>query len=271
MAETIFESRMAEATVTSDAVMAIESSNPIQALPLLPQPQLRSPLILALDVDERDHALRLVDELGEMVGCFKLGPRLVSRYGEDLIREIASRAPVFVDCKLFDIPSTMEAAVRASFAAGATFVTVHALSGREALLRMASLERELAVQRPFKILCVTVLTSWSEDSMPKNFSKHSLQEHVELLAEQVGEAGMTGLVCSPHELESLVEKGFYCVTPGVRIGTTVLGDDQARVMTPDQAIELGAKAFVVGRPIIEAKNPREAAVEYAIAMIGKRS
>ena len=96
---------------------------------------MKNPVILALDVDSRDQALQIADEVGEIVGGIKLGPRLCLRYGADFVREIAERAPVFIDNKHFDIPSTMEAAIRASFEAGATLATVHALSGLEALTR----------------------------------------------------------------------------------------------------------------------------------------
>jgi hypothetical protein len=117
---------------------------------------MRNPIIAALDVDSRDQALKLADDLADVVGGFKVGPRLCLRYGQDLVKEVAARAPVFVDNKHFDIPSTMEAAVRASFEAGASLVTVHALSGREALTKMATLEKELSQKRPFKILAVTI-------------------------------------------------------------------------------------------------------------------
>ena len=94
---------------------------------------MKNPIILALDVDTRDKALRIVDEVCDVVGGVKLGPRLCLRYGIDFVREVAQRSPVFLDNKHFDIPSTMEAAVRASFEAGACLVTVHALSGLEVL------------------------------------------------------------------------------------------------------------------------------------------
>ena len=90
---------------------------------------LKNPLILALDVDTTDDALKILDHVQDLLGGIKVGPRLVYRYGASFVTELAERAPVFVDNKYFDIPSTMVAAVKASFDAGATLVTVHAMAG----------------------------------------------------------------------------------------------------------------------------------------------
>jgi orotidine-5'-phosphate decarboxylase len=230
---------------------------------------MKNPIIAALDVDDLGQALRLADELADVVGGFKVGPRLCLRYGQDLIKEVAARGPVFVDNKHFDIPSTMEAAVRASFEAGASLVTVHALSGREALSKMAVLEKELSQIRAFKILAVTILTSWDENSIPGNFKQQSISQHVTELADLVLFSGMTGLVCSPQELELLQNKGLYLVTPGIRFNMDKLGD-QKRVMGPYEAIKAGASALVVGRPIIESKKPRETATDYVMAIYEKK-
>jgi orotidine-5'-phosphate decarboxylase len=227
---------------------------------------LRNPLIIALDVDSELEALRLVDELSPWAGAFKLGPRLCYRYGQDIVQKISTKAPVFVDNKYFDIPSTMEAAVRASFEAGASLLTIHALSGPEALRRLAKLECELREIRPFVILNVTILTSWSQDSLPSVFQTQSILNHVVALSEMVRESGLTGLVCSAHELSEIDTEGLFVVTPGVRFAGDAVNDQQ-RVMTPPQALALGAKGVVVGRPIIEAKNPAAKAKQYFESMI----
>lgn len=230
---------------------------------------MRNPIITALDVDSREQALKLADDLADVVGGFKLGPRLCLRYGQELVKEIADRGPVFVDNKHFDIPSTMEAAVQASFEAGASLVTVHALSGHESLGKMAALEKVLSQKRPFKILAVTILTSWDENSLPGNLKQQPISQHVTELADLVISSGMTGLVCSPHELDLLQNKGLYLVTPGIRFSMDSPGD-QKRVMDPFEAIKSGASALVVGRPIIEAKNPRETATDYVMALYEKK-
>lgn len=221
---------------------------------------LKNPLILALDVDTKGDALKIMDHVGDLLGGVKLGPRLIYRYGAELVREMSGIAPVFVDNKYFDIPSTMLAAVRTSFEAGATLVTVHALAGTEALRALSLLEAELNRIRPFKILAVTVLTSWEQRSLPASLHSWSIENHVRSLTQEVYNSGLTGLVCSGHELQYLNYPGLFKVTPGIRLSTEQrreIGEDQKRIMTPKQAIRAGASALVIGRPILQAHQPRE--------------
>ncbi len=224
---------------------------------------MRNPLVVALDVDTREQALKLADDLADIAGGFKLGPRLCLRYGMSFVQEIAQRAPVFMDNKHFDIPSTMEVAVRASFDAGASLVTVHALSGKEALMLMGKVEYELARVRPFKILAVTILTSWDEQSLPSNMKQQPVATHVQELAKMVQDCGVSGLVCSAQELELIKALPLYKVTPGIRFELSE-NQDQKRTMGPKEALKAGASILVVGRPIIQAKNPKEAALDYAM-------
>ncbi|WP_374033791.1 orotidine-5'-phosphate decarboxylase [Bdellovibrio bacteriovorus] len=226
---------------------------------------MKNPIILALDVDTRDKALKIADDVSDIVGGIKLGPRLCLRYGMDFVKEMAQRAPVFLDNKHFDIPSTMEAAVRASFEAGASLVTVHALSGQEALTRMAAVEKELNQQRPFRILAVTILTSWDQNSLPVNMKSQPIAQHVTELAALVKDSGLSGVVCSPHELDLLQKRDLYLVTPGIRFSMQDSGD-QKRIMGPKEALRAGASALVVGRPILEASNIKEAATDFVMAM-----
>ncbi|AHZ83392.1 orotidine 5'-phosphate decarboxylase [Bdellovibrio bacteriovorus] len=226
---------------------------------------MKNPIILALDVDTRDQALKIADDLSDIVGGIKLGPRLCLRYGMDFVKEMAQRAPIFLDNKHFDIPSTMEAAVRASFEAGASLVTVHALSGKEALTRMAAVEKELNQQRPFRILAVTILTSWDQNSLPVNMKSQPIAQHVTELASLVKDSGLSGVVCSPHELDLLQNRDLYLVTPGIRFSMQDSGD-QKRIMGPKEALRAGASALVVGRPILEASNIKEAATDFVMAM-----
>jgi orotidine-5'-phosphate decarboxylase len=234
-------------------------SRNLRALPM------NNPIILALDVDTREQALKIADDTAEIVGGFKLGPRLCLRYGKDFVKEIAARGPVFLDNKHFDIPSTMEAAVRASFEAGASLVTVHALSGAEALTTMAKIEKELNAIRPFKILAVTILTSWDQNSLPKNMKDQPISEHVKDLATLVKSSGLNSVVCSPHELDLLQNQDLYLVTPGIRFSMQDSGD-QKRIMGPKEALKKGASALVVGRPILEAPNLIEAATDFVMAV-----
>lgn len=222
---------------------------------------LKNPLILALDVDSKEDAQKILNHVGDLVGGIKVGPRLVYKYGASLVSELAEVAPVFVDNKYFDIPSTMEAAVRASFEAGATLVTVHALSGQQALTQLAQLESELNRKRPFKILAVTILTSWEKSSLPENFHSWSIENHVRSLSQLVYRSGLRGLVCSGHELEFISQADFFKVIPGIQLSQDnshqSLASDQKRIMTPKQAIKAGASALVVGRAILKSNQPRQ--------------
>lgn len=213
-----------------------------------------NPVCVALDLDDPNQAISMASELAPYVGGFKLGPRLIHRRGESIIQEISKLAPVFVDCKFFDIPSTMVASVRASFEAGASVVTVHALSGAEALHAMAKLEKEYNQIRPFKVLAVTILTSWSEESFPPVFKSSQLSTNVISLAKFVKESGLNGIVCSGEELKLLDGLGLYCVTPGVRLSGGK-SQDQKRIITPQAALKAGANVLVIGRPILESMNP----------------
>lgn len=221
----------------------------------------KNPICVALDVDTQDRALNLVQELKDVVGGFKVGPRLCLRYGSSLIEKIAQDAPVFVDNKHFDIPSTMVAAVQASFEAGATLVTIHSLAGQKALSELAELEKRWSQKRFVKVLAVTILTSWDDREFSPNFKQQSILAHVQELSKEVLKAGLSGLVCSPQELELLQGRGHYLVTPGIRFANNAT-QDQKRVLSPSEAIAAGANLLVVGRPIIEAQNPRTAAAEF---------
>lgn len=224
-----------------------------------------NPLCVALDVDDKQKAITLAENLSDFVGGLKIGPRLVNKYGESLIRDLSSIAPVFVDCKFFDIESTMLAAVKAVFEAGASVCTVHALSGADCLKALARLEKELNQDRPFRILAVTILTSWSEKSYPVIINNEPIDQLVLKLAQQVQDSGLNSIVCSAQELVFLKDLNLYKLTPGIRFDLDSAGD-QKRIATPDFAIKNGANALVVGRPIIEAQHPREKALDFTTAI-----
>lgn len=221
---------------------------------------MKNPIFVALDLDDAGRALEIAQELKTTVGGFKLGPRLIMREGAQLVSQISQLAPVFVDMKHFDIPSTMTSALRASFEAGASFATIHALSGREALVECAKLETQLSQQRPFQILSVTILTSWSETSYPPSLKSMRPADHVKDLAKFSLECGLKGVVCSGHELE-LLSRDHFKVVPGIRLPENESGD-QMRVLGPKEAMKKGAQALVVGRPILEASDMKSAAKKF---------
>jgi len=220
---------------------------------------LQNPIIVALDVDTSDECFRLAKALKSKVGAFKVGPRLSMRYGPQLVADLAKLGPVFVDNKYLDIPNTMEHAIRATFESGATLATVHTWAGLDALKRLATVEKELSQKRPFKILAVTILTSFTSETLPPGFDSHSVTHHVIDLAKLALGCGLTGIVCSPHEVGMVrgLSEDAFLVTPGVRFETEAVAD-QRRVQTPAEAMRAGSSALVIGRPIIEAKDPVEA-------------
>lgn len=230
-------------------------------------PELLNPIILALDVDSAEECFRLAGLLRDRIGAFKIGPRLGVRYGADLIARLAKMAPVFVDNKYLDIPNTMEAAIRATFEAGASLATVHAWAGSEALERLAKVESELNQIRPFQILVVTILTSFNRETLPPGLQEVPVQNLVEDLARLSLDSGLLGLVCSPQEVEGLraLSQDAFLVTPGVRLPEDDRGD-QKRIETPAEAIRRGASALVVGRPIVASKDP-VAAVERILESV----
>lgn len=225
---------------------------------------LKNPIFLALDVDDIREVRRISDAVAPHIGGIKVGPRLCMRYGPSLVGELAKTLPVFVDNKYFDIPNTMATAVTATFEAGASFVTVHAQAGSEALMRLAELEEKFNRERPFKILAVTILTSFTQKSLTSVSRDIPIKEQVNQLADLTLSSGLTGLVCSAEEVQSLrlSHPDSYLVVPGIRLPDGDNGDQQ-RVADPSSALRAGASALVIGRPIVDAKDPVAAASKFA--------
>ena len=221
--------------------------------------KIKTPIIVALDVNHPKEALSLAHSLRDLAGAYKIGPRLLLRADRSFIRDLADMAPVFIDQKFYDIPSTMISAVQASFDQGASLVTVHALAGRVALEQLAVLEGKLQNVRDFHILSVTILTSFSSSSLPSNMKNVSILDHVRMLVDLTVESGLKGIVCSPHEASEIrrIHNDLNIITPGVRLHKAQNLEDQKRVMSPQEAILNGASALVIGRPIISSKDPRK--------------
>jgi orotidine-5'-phosphate decarboxylase len=217
---------------------------------------MKSPYFFALDVDDPHQALKLAKQTAAFVGGFKLGPRLVLRAGSEFVRDVATLAPVFLDFKFFDIPSTIKAAVQASFELNVSYLTIHAANGTETLAEVAALEQKLNAIRPFRVLAVTVLTSLRPEAMPSYASRVPISDQVLELARMVFDSGLRGVVCSPHEIAAVHNlcKDSFIVAPGIRTSDEPLGD-QTRTLAPEDALALGASALVIGRPILQAANP----------------
>ncbi|MEK6281182.1 MAG: orotidine-5'-phosphate decarboxylase [Acidobacteriota bacterium] len=226
----------------------------------------RNKLIVALDVANADEARRLVSILRGVVGMFKIGSQLFTATGPDLVREIVGQGErVFLDLKFHDIPNTVAAAGIQATRLGVSIFNVHAGGGREMMRRTADAVAESAdverLPRP-AIIAVTVLTSANANTLREIGLTAEPADLVGRLASLAEASGLDGVVASPLEagvVRSTVKAtGFIIVTPGVRPAGAALGD-QRRVTTPREAIMAGADYLVVGRPILEAPDPAQAA------------
>jgi orotidine-5'-phosphate decarboxylase len=224
-------------------------------------------LIVALDVPSAAQARQLVQTLGETVNIYKVGKQLFTAEGPQLVRDlVASGRKVFLDLKFHDIPNTVAEAVRSAAGLGVSMLTVHA-SGGSKMLKTAA---EAAEQSPGKpvVLAVTVLTSLSDSDLQELGVSGNVLSQVLRLGALARTAGCGGLVASALEARELrreLGEGFAIVTPGVRPADAEIGD-QARVVTPRDAIAAGASHIVVGRPILAAKDPASAAQQILAEM-----
>ena len=217
-------------------------------------------LICALDLPTADEARALTDRLGEAVTFYKVGLQLVATDGMALARDLkADGKQVFLDWKLHDIGATVEKAAAALAGSGCDLLTVHARS------QVMAAARKGAEGSGLKILGVTVLTSLTDADLTADDHSLSAADLVALRVRQALDAGIDGVVSSPHEaaqVRALAEAAgrpdFLIVTPGVRPAGAAL-DDQARAATPASALTAGATHLVVGRPITAAPDPRAAA------------
>ena len=214
-------------------------------------------LYVALDLPSVSEARAMVDWLGETVVSYKIGLQLLPLGGTEFGQRLkAQDKNVFYDFKLHDIDATVEKATRSISTLGADLLTVHARPDVMAAAVKGKGDSDL------KILGVTVLTSLDQQALDDIGYYMSAEELVMRRVSQAIEAGIDGVVSSPLEASTIrnqVPSDFLIVTPGVRLTGTDRGD-QKRVSTPADAIGAGASHIVVGRPITQADNPRDAAI-----------
>jgi orotidine-5'-phosphate decarboxylase len=215
---------------------------------VIPRPA--DPLVAALDVSTLEEAERLATILAPHVGMLKVGLELAWSAGPEAIRRVASHGPVFVDCKLHDIPNTVERAAANVARLGVAMLNVHALGG-EAMMRAAGEGArrgadEAGVEPPL-VVAVTVLSSIAGEGLASPAS----------LAFEAKAAGLHGVVVSGEDVEDVrtaCGDEFCLVVPGIRPEGSN-GHDQVRILTPAEAIERGADYLVIGRPLTEAPDP----------------
>jgi orotidine-5'-phosphate decarboxylase len=213
-------------------------------------------IIVALDVATKKKALELVNELGDQISFFKIGLQLYTAEGPEIVRAVlAARARVWLDLKLYDIPNTVARAVESANNLGVQMLTIH-LSGGSEMIRAATTARP----NNMLLLGVTVLTSATEQTLHEIGVAGEVDGQVLRLARLGVEAGIDGVVASPHEIKKLrAEFGdkIKIAVQGIRPAWAEPGD-QKRFMTPREAFEAGADYIGIGRPITAHPRPSEA-------------
>lgn len=214
----------------------------------------KAKIFLALDVDSKKEAFTLVEKWSPYILGFKVGPRLGFLLNEQDWKWLSAKGKVFLDYKFFDIPSTVESAVKRAFDLGVNFCTVHSLNGKKCLKSLAGIESS-----DQKILSVTLLTSFNKETNPLPLSENSeTASVVKDLAKVIFDSGLHGIVCSAQEtgLIKAENKNAFLVCPGVRFNWDEK-DDQSRVVDPLEAFKEGADYLVMGRSLIRAAADKE--------------
>jgi orotidine-5'-phosphate decarboxylase len=237
--------------------------------------KMRERLIVALDVENLRRAREIVDLLKNYCGFFKVGSRLFTGCGHDVIHLIQDKGgKVFLDLKYHDIPTIVALAGEEAVKLGIAAFTVHTMGGKEMMekvvQRVVSTSLRYGIQRPL-IFGVTILTSLDQATLRDELGiKPPLVAQVKALARLAKASGLDGVITSPDDIEAVRDvcgKDFYIVTPGIRPKGTEK-EDQKRTNTPGFAIKMGADYIVVGRPIIQAKDPLKVTLKILEEMEG---
>jgi orotidine-5'-phosphate decarboxylase len=228
-------------------------------------------LILVLDAPSTRELTPVLRRLAGTVRWAKVGLELFTAEGPDSVRAVADLGfRVFLDLKLHDIPNTVAKAVESASRLPIGMLTLHAAGGRR--MMAAAAEARRGASPDLLLLAVTVLTSLGESDLADIGVAGAPVEQVLRLGRLAVESGLSGLVCSPVELPRLraqLPGNLQLVTPGIRPAGSP-GDDQKRVMTPAAAARAGANYIVVGRPILQAADPAEAALAILAELNAQR-
>lgn len=224
-------------------------------------------LIVALDMSDFEEIKSIVKVLKEKIKIFKVGAIPFTYFGPQIVQFLKDEGlKVMLDLKYHDIPNTVARACEGAMVMGVDMLTLHASGGfmmMEEAVKAISLVADVKKIPGLKLLGITVLTSIDEAYFKDLFGNinRTLEEQVLFLARLAQSAGLDGVVASPQEISIIRQtcgKDFLIITPGIRPEGEIF-DDQARTMTPREAIKAGADYIVVGRPILKAKNPLQAA------------
>ena len=206
-------------------------------------------IIVAIDENNFKKASELINKLDPKKCMVKIGSVAFNSIGHEIIYYAADHGfKIFLDLKLHDIPNTVKKSIQGLASLPIKMLTIHASGGKD--MMMAAMEATSRTQ--IKVFGVTALTSLSDDETNEIFQRTS-SEQVNAMLDLAESAGIDGIVCSPHELELVKKRGtLLAITPGIRLQDS--NDDQKRVMTPKEAINLGADYLVIGRPITQSDD-----------------
>ena len=214
------------------------------------------PIIVAIDETQPSSFKQTVDSLDSDLCMIKVGSVSFNAIGHEALTYVASKGfEIFLDLKFHDIPNTVKKSIEGLISLPIGMMTIHTSGG----LEMMKAAKKAVSDTNIKIFGVTALTSLSDEDTSTIFQR-TASNQVKAMLDLAQEAQIDGVVCSPHELDLVVErKSLLSITPGIRLSESA--DDQSRVMTPKDAISKGADYIVIGRPITNAPNISEALQE----------
>jgi len=214
-------------------------------------------VVVALDFDKKAEALSFIDKVQPSDCRLKVGKEMFTYFGPEFVKTLVNKGfDVFLDLKFHDIPNTVAKAVKASADLGVWMVNVHASGGIKMMIAAKNSLSAYQNDAPL-LIAVTVLTSMEQDDLIDLGIHKSPEDQVMSLATLANKSGLDGVVCSAWEAKSLKKsqgQAFKLVTPGIRPAGSN-SDDQKRIMSPSEAIAVGADYLVIGRPITKAADP----------------
>ena len=219
-------------------------------------------IIVAIDETTFERASEIIEDLDSKKCMVKIGSVAFNAMGHKIIRFASEKGfEIFLDLKLHDIPNTVKKSIQGLISLPINMLTIHISGGKD--MMMAAMEAVSGTQ--IKVFGVTALTSLNNDDT-KYIFKRTTTEQVNAMLDLAEDAGIDGVVCSPHELELVSKRdNLLSITPGIRLHES--NDDQKRVMTPKEAIHLGANYLVIGRPITASKDIKKSLNEIYQSMI----
>ena len=206
-------------------------------------------IIVAIDEITFNKASSIIDNLDSTKCMVKIGSVAFNSIGHKVIDYAAEKGfDIFLDLKLHDIPNTVKKSIKGLTNLPITMITVHTSGGKD--MMVAAMEAVSGTD--IKVFGVTALTSLTDDDTNKIYQRNA-SDHVNAMLDLAESAAIDGVVCSPHELDLVSKReSLLSITPGIRLQD--LNDDQSRVMSPEEAINLGANYLVIGRPITQSDN-----------------